>query len=500
MSALPKSGNIAGPAKEICAGDNKTRKGNPGLILGLGVFGLMLALPVPSGLEPAAWRVAATAVLMAIWWVSEALPVAATALLPLALFPLLDIAPIKAVAAPYANPLIFLFLGGFIIALAIERWNLHRRVALWVLASIGAREDQQIAGFMLATAFLSMWVSNTATTIMMLPVALSIVPRSTDGEIDPAKRDFATALLLSIAYSASIGGLATLIGTPPNALLAGFMSETYGVTIGFAQWMLVGLPLASILLILCWCLLTRVLFRIGRDDNPEATAEVGAALKAMGRLSRPEKLVALVFLSAAGLWVARPFMSSLFPDLALTDTGIAIICALALFVIPANAERGEYLMDWESAERLPWGVLLLFGGGLSLAAAVASTGLATWLGGGLSSLASWPIIGLVLAVTCLMITLTEMTSNTATTAAFLPLVGALAVSIGLDPLLLTIPAALAASCAFMMPVATVPNAIVFGSGHIGIAQMARAGLWLNLVGIVAITAIGHLLVARVFVL
>lgn len=483
---------------EQIAKKKKARKNNSGLLLGLGVFGLMLALPVPAGLEPAAWRVAAAALLMAIWWVSEALPVAATALLPLALFPLLGVAPIKAVAAPYANPLIFLFLGGFIIALAIEKWNLHRRVALWVLASIGSREDRQIAGFMLATAFLSMWVSNTATTIMMLPVALSIIPRGADGEIDPAKRGFAVALLLSIAYAASIGGMATLIGTPPNALLAGFMSETYGVTIGFAQWMLVGLPLSSILLLLCWVLLTRVLYRVGREENPEAAAEVASSLKAMGGLTRPEKLVALVFLTAASLWVVRPFLGGLLPDLALTDTGIAIVCALVLFVIPVDRDGGEYLMDWESAERLPWGVLLLFGGGLSLAAAVASTGLAAWMGGALSGLASWPLIALVLAVTCMMITLTEMTSNTATTAAFLPLVGALAISIGQNPLLLTIPAAMAASCAFMMPVATVPNAIVFGSGHISIMQMARAGLWLNLVGIVAITAVIHFLVTRVF--
>jgi len=469
-----------------------------GILLGPVVAVLMLVLPEPTGLDPSGWRVAAVAVLMAIWWVCEALPVAATALLPLALFPLLGIAPIADVAAPYANPLIFLFLGGFIIALAIEKWDLHRRVALLVLHAIGSREDRQIGGFMLATALLSMWVSNTATTIMMLPVALSIIPRAENGEIAPDKRGFAVALLLSIAYSASIGGMATLIGTPPNALLAGFMSETYGVTIGFAQWMAVGVPLASVLLGLCWLLLTRLLFRIGREEHPEAAAAVRQTLRELGAVTRPEKLVALVFIITASLWVARPLLASFYPDGALTDTGIAIGCALLLFIIPVDHKRGTFLMDWKSAEKLPWGVLLLFGGGLSLAAMVAHTGLATWLGSALTGLTSWPVIVVILAVTGLMILLTEMASNTATTAAFLPLVGALAMTIGQPPLLLTIPVALAASCAFMMPVATVPNAIVFGSGHISIVQMIRAGFWLNIVGIAVIVGLVYLLVGRVF--
>lgn len=498
MSLIQEQTGVAIQKAAASSTDEKGRRKVVGLLLGPAAFTLILMLPAPEGLEPAAWRVAAAALLMAIWWVSEALPVAATALLPLALFPLLGVAPITEVAAPYANPLIFLFLGGFIIALAIEKWNLHRRVALLVLYAIGSREDRQIAGFMLATAFLSMWVSNTATTIMMLPVALSIIPHTKDGQIEAEKRGFAVALLLSIAYAASIGGLGTLIGTPPNALLAGFMSETYGVTIGFAQWMLVGLPLAAVLLVLCWLLLTRFLYRIGRDEHPEARAAVLESLRAMGPLSRPEKLVALVFVTTATLWVIRPLLGTLFPDLFLSDTGIAITGALALFIIPVDRRRGVFLMDWKSAERLPWGVLLLFGGGLSLASAVANTGLAAWMGGALSSLASWPGIALVLAVTSLIITLTELTSNTATTAAFLPLMGALAVSIGHDPLLLTIPAALAASCAFMMPVATVPNAIVFGSGHVSIPQMVRAGFWLNILGICAITASIHIVVTRVF--
>ena len=394
--------------------------------------------------------------------------------------------------------MIFLFLGGFLIGLAVERSNLHRRIALTVLNRVGAREDLQIGGFILATAGLSMWVSNTATAVMMLPVALSIIPRDHQGNVEPAKEGFAAALLLSVAYAANVGGVATLIGTPPNALLAGFMLETYGVEIGFAQWLLFGLPVSGVMLILCWLLLTRWLYNVNRDEFPEARAAISDALKAMGPPSTAEKRVGMVFALTAVLWITRPLLTNWFPGLLLSDTGIAIGCALLLFVIPSGTGRGEYLMTWRYAERLPWGVLLLFGGGLSLAAAVADSGLAAGIGAALGGLAAWPTVMLVIVIAVLIVLLTELTSNTATSATFLPIVAALAVSVGADPLLLSIPAIVAASFAFMLPVATPPNAIVFSSGAISIPQMVRAGIWLNVLGVATVVAVVYALLGVVF--
>jgi sodium-dependent dicarboxylate transporter 2/3/5 len=464
----------------------------------VGGFALLLLLPPPDGLALAPWRAAAVAALLATFWLTEAVPISVTALLPIVLFPTLGVSTIDAATAPYADPIVFLFLGGFVIALAIERWNLHRRIALTVLSKVGAREDLQIGGFMVATAALSMWVSNTATVALMLPVALSVVPRDAGGVVDPAKREFATALMLSVAYGASCGGIATLIGTPPNALLAGFMRATYGVEIGFAQWMLLGVPVFLVMLTITWLLLTRWLFPVGRAELPGARTAIREQLHAMGPMSVAEKRVAVIFAATASLWMLRPLLSSALPGLQLSDTTIAIAAALSCFFIPNGLEKGRFLLTWEYAERLPWGVLLLFGGGLSLAAAVADTGLAEWIGAELIGLADWPVWVLVLAVTALIIFLTELTSNIATSATFLPVVAALAVSIGQPPLLLAIPAVLAASFAFMLPVATPPNAIVFASGFITIPQMVRAGVWLNLIGIVVIVAAVYLAMGAVF--
>ncbi|MFO7286279.1 MAG: SLC13 family permease [Gammaproteobacteria bacterium] len=467
-----------------------------GLAIGAGLFVLMLALPPPEGLELAPWRVAAVAVLMASLWLTEAVPISVTALLPLVLFPLLGVAPIGAASAPYADPLVFLFLGGFLIGLAIERWNLHRRIALNVLVRVGAREDLQVGGFMLATAVLSMWVSNTATALMMLPVALSVVPRGTDGAVAPGRERFAVALLLSVAYAASIGGLATLVGTPPNAFLRGYMSQNFGIEIGFAEWMLIGVPVSVVMLAGAWWLLTGPLFRLGREEVPGARDAIRRSLAQLGAASPAEKRVAAVFMLTAGLWITRPLLDELVPGL--SDTTIAVAGALLLFVVPSGVERGRFLLTWDEAERLPWGVLLLFGGGLSLAGAVSDTGLAAWLGEELEALAGWPVFLLVLTVSVLVIFLTELTSNLGTTATFLPVVTALAVGIGQPPLLLAVPAVIAASCAFMLPVATPPNAIVFASGLLTVPQMARTGFWLNVLGVVVTVALVYLLIGPVF--
>jgi len=466
-----------------------------GLALGPAAFLAILLMPVPVGLEPAGWRVAAVAALLAIFWLTEAIPVAATALLPIALFPVLGIADVTAASAPYANPIVFLFLGGFLIAQAIERWNLHRRIALNVLLSVGSREDLQIGGFMLATAGLSMWVSNTATAVMMFPVALSIVPRDSKNRIDASQRGFAAALLLSVAYAANIGGVATLIGTPPNAFLRGFMEETYGIEIGFAQWMLVGVPVTVVMLFICWILLTRFLHPVSTRELPGAREKLRKALADMGPASIMEKRVAIVFAATAISWIARPVLNDAIPALQLSDTSIAVGGALLLFLVPTG--RGGALLSWEYAERLPWGVLLLFGGGLSLAAAVSDSGLAQWIGDSLTGLSNWPVLLIVVVVTLLIIFLTELTSNIATAATFLPLVAAIATALDQPPLLLAIPAAVAASYAFMMPVATPPNAIVYSSGAIRMAEMVRAGLFLNLIGAFAIVAIVYLLMNAV---
>lgn len=471
-----------------------TRRRAVGLIGGTALFAAMLALPAPEGMPPAAWRVAAVATLMAVFWITEALPVAATALIPLAAFPLLGVGAVKATAAPYANPLIFLFLGGFVIALAMERWELHTRIALAVLHRAGNRMDALIAAFMGATAFLSMWVSNTATTLMMVPIALSVaaVGRGT------LHRGFAPALLLSVAYGASIGGVATLVGTPPNAFLAAFMLERFGFRIGFAEWMMLGLPLAVVMLAVVWGLMTHVIFRLGGARIDGAEAAIAAHAGAHGPMTRGQKLTAALYVATALTWIARPWITAATGIDAVDDTVIAMVAALAAFCLPVDLRRGIFVMDWETARRLPWGILLLFGGGLALADAIAGSGLAAWIGVRLEVLAALPPLVVVLGVVAIIIFLTELTSNTATTATFLPVVAALALTLGENPLLLAVPAALAASCAFMLPVATPPNAIVFGSGHLTVPQMARAGFLLNLAGIAIITALAYLLLPLIF--
>lgn len=469
-----------------------------GLVLGVLIPASMLLLPAPPGMPDVAWRTAAVGALMAIWWVTEALPIPVTALVPLILFAPLGILPMTRAAAPYSNPIIFLFMGGFVIALAMERWNLHRRLALIVVRAMGVSPPALVLSFMVATAFLSMWVSNTATAVMMLPIGLSVIrlvrPGAEYGEGRPVDFNFAVALMLGIAYAASIGGLATLIGTPPNALLAGFMLEAYGVEIGFAQWMMVGLPLTVVTLPLGWILLTRVVYPIRIREIPGGREAIERAYRALGPVAWPEKAVAAVFGATALLWITRPLLDGVVPGL--HDAGIAIGAALALFVIPAGRDQG-FLMDWKTAETLPWGVLVLFGGGLSLAEGVQTSGLAEYIGGAVSGTAL-PALLMVVAITAVIIFLTELTSNTATAAAFLPLVAGIAIGLGQNPLLLAVPAALAASCAFMMPVATPPNAIVYGSGYVSIPQMVRAGWWLNLLFVLAITVITYTAVLGAF--
>ena len=446
----------------------------------------------PQGLSQAGWMTACVGILMAVWWATEAVPIAVTALLPIVVFPLLGIATIQDTTAPYANKVIYLFLGGFIVAFAMQRWNLHRRIALNVLQHVGGNGRSLIGGFMLASAIISMWVMNTSTTMMMLPIAVSIIGviHSTASDLDErGKSDFQYALLLGIAYAATLGGMATLVGTAPNALLAAFMLETYGTEIDFSSWMLVGIPLTALMLPLAWFVLTRVAFKVDFHTSGEGRALLRRLREELGPMTAPERRVGAVFVLMAAAWISRPLLVEIPGLSALDDSLIAIAGATLLFILPSGDRSDPLLLRWTYAEQLPWGVLLLFGGGLTLAGAVSRTGLASWLGSALQTIGSWPLPLIVIFAAAMIIFLTELTSNTATTATFLPVVGAIAIESGFDPIVLTVPVTFAASCAFMLPVATPPNAIVFGSGMLTIPKMARAGILLNIVGIVVVSLV-----------
>ena len=443
----------------------------------------LLALPAPDGLDPAGWRVAAVGLLMAVWWMTEALPIAATSLVPLVAFPVLGVGAVDEVAAPYASPIVLLFLGGFLLAKGMERWGLHRRLALAVLARVGGSPRRVLAGFIAAAGVLSMGVSNTATAVMMLPIAMSAAATLRE---DGAPGAFDATLLLGVAYACSVGGMGTLIGTPTNALLAGFVAESYGVEISFAGWLAVGLPFALVGMATVYAVLVRFPNPVGGADGRGASfaAWVREAQAERGPASPPERRVGLVFAAVAVLWSTRPLWAGAVPGA--SDAGIALLGALVLFAAPAGAGRGERLLDWSTAVTIPWGVLLLFGGGLSLAAAVDGSGLAAWIGGRLAVVGALPPVLVVGTVVAVVVLLTELTSNTATAAAFLPVLAAF--PFAGDPLVLLVAATFAASCAFMLPVATPPNAIVFGSGRVEMAQMMRAGVVLNVVLVVLVTA------------
>lgn len=428
--------------------------------------------------------VAAIAVLMGVWWMTEAIPLAATALIPLVAFPFMEIAPMGTVGASYGSPTIFLFMGGFFLALTMQRWNLHVRIALRTVLLIGTKPKRLILGFMVATGFLSMWISNTATAVMMLPIGISVLALvgTLDSRVGKDSK-FGTALMLGIAYAASIASLSTLIGTPPNTLLRGYLQDNHDITLSFGTWMLFATPLAWGFLLIAWWLLTKI-YMPEIDEIPGGKELITEHHEKLGPMSLQEKMTMIIFIAAALSWILVP---TLFEDLPITDEMIAMILALVLFLVPAKPKEGIGLLNWETAKNVPWDVLLLFGGGLALSAAFGYSGLSLWIGDQASGLAGLPTIVIVLAITTLVIFLTEMTSNTATAAAFLPIIGGVAIGMGVDVELLVIPVALAATCAFMLPVATPPNAIAYGSGYIKIGQMIKAGIWLNVIAIVLIT-------------
>jgi solute carrier family 13 (sodium-dependent dicarboxylate transporter), member 2/3/5 len=459
-----------------------------GLMAGplLAVF--ILASPKPPALTGDAWVVVALAALMACWWMTEAVPMAMTALLPIIILPLTGVSSVKEATNPFAEPIIFLLLGGFIIALAIEKWGLHKRIAIGVVSLIGTSPSRLVLGFLIATAFLSMWISNSATTMMVLPIAMSVGAVMGD-------RKLTTALLLAVAYAASLGGMGTLIGTPPNSMAAGYIKQSFGQDVGFADWMKLGVPVMLVMLPLCWIILTKITGRLDNRASPEAAAIIARERAALGAMSAPEWRTASLCVAVALCWTCRSLLVEL-PGLGkLSDDVLAVLFALLMFLVPAGTPQkpDQKLLDWTDTIKINWGVILLFGGGLSLAAAIDKTGLAQWLGTGLAGATHLPPFLLALLLAAGVCFLSEIASNTALVAALLPVLGATAKAAHMDPLTLILPATLAASCGFMLPAATGPNAIAFGTGKLKSADMLRAGLLLDMAGIVAIASLSALL-------
>jgi sodium-dependent dicarboxylate transporter 2/3/5 len=463
-----------------------------GLILGPLLFTLTLLFFKPEGLGPEGIAVLATTLWVAVWWILEVVPIAVTAMLPIILFPITGAMELSTTTAAFGHKYVFLYIGGFTLAIAIEKWNLHKRIALTVINFIGTSVSKIILGFMLATAFLSMWISNTATTVMMLPIGMAIILQLKDNP--DTKEDenevFGKALMLAIAYSASIGGIATLIGTPPNLIFAGILEEQFNIEMTFSKWIIYGLPISIILLFICWKYLTNVAFKFKQKDFPGGKAEIKRLLNNLGKISYEEKTVLIVFCATAFLWMTRSFLiSKLIP--AIDDTIIAMASATILFILPTKNRTEKKIINWESAVKLPWGILLLFGGGLALAEGFKTSGLAEWIGTQVTQFEQLPLLALLFVLVLTINFLTEITSNLATTAMLLPIIAPIALALDVHPFTLMVGITVAASCAFMLPVATPPNAIVFGSGYLKIPDMMRTGILMNVISVILITLITY---------
>lgn len=477
------------------------------LILGPLFFFLILLLPAPEPLSEEAWRVVAMAALMLTWWVSEAVPIPVTAILPIVITPLLGIEGlgIKEVAAPYANPIVFLFMGGFMIALAMERWRLHRRIALNIVRLTGTNANGIVLGFMLATASISMWISNTATTVMMLPIALSVIDlltqESNDERTQKGMNNFAISIMVGIAYAANVGGTATIIGTPPTVVFAGYIQETFDYQVDFASWLILGLPFAAVMLLFIYGITVKLMYpnNLGRFEGAQELIE--QELRKLGPLTIAEQRTMVVFVGTALCWIFRTGINRLvnvaLPDFQITDTGIAMLATVTLFLVPLDWNKKRFLLEWKDTEKLPWGILLLFGGGLSLAGSLQATGIINMIGDQFSGVQQVSLL-IILGLTAVSLFLTEVMSNLALVTVFLPVVGAIALGMDMNPLLFCIPVTLAASCAFMLPMSTPPNAIVFASGYLKIAQMARVGILLNIIAIVSIALLAQFILPWLF--
>ena len=477
----------------------KLSKNIIGLILGPLVFSLILLFFEADGLSFEAKCILASTAWMAVWWVTECVPISVTALLPIVLFPLTGGMHLSTTTAAYGHKLVFLFVGGFMIALAIEKWHLHKRLALNIIRMTGSNKSRVILGFMLATAFLSMWISNTATSIMILPVGLAIISQLKD---DPNTKEneneiFGKSLMIAIAYSASIGGMATLIGTPPNMVLAGVVEESYGIKLNMFDWMKFGVPLSSFLLVICWVYLTKIAFKFKNEEFSAGRDEILRQIKKLGSFSNEEIKVLIVFILTALGWISRGSIEKIFP--LIDDTIIAIFFAVILFIIPtSNNKSDKTILVWDDTVKLPWGILILFGGGMAIASAFGKSGLALWIADLLQNLNGIPLFLIILIIVTSINLLTEVTSNMATTAMLLPVLVTIALAIEIHPYFLLVSATLAASCAFMLPISTPPNAVVFSSGFLKIEDMFKKGIWMNMISIITITLVVYYTLPYVF--
>ena len=470
-----------------------------GLILGPILFLVIMIFVDAEGLSFEAKCILASTAWMAIWWVTECVPISVTALLPIVLFPLTGGMDLATTTAAYGHKLVFLFVGGFLIALAIEKWHLHKRLALNIIMVTGSNKSRVILGFMLATAFLSMWISNTATSIMILPVGLAIISQLKDDPktVENENEVFGKSLMIAIAYSASIGGMATLIGTPPNMVLAGVVEESYGIKLNMFDWMKFGVPLSSFLLFVCWLYLTKIAFKFKNEEFSAGKEEILRQINKLGKFSNEEIKVLVVFTLTALGWIFRGSIETIFPMI--DDTIIAIFFAVTLFIIPTkNQKTNTTLLVWNDTVKLPWGILILFGGGMAIASAFGKSGLALWIADLLTNLNDVSLFLIILIIVTSINLLTEVTSNMATTAMLLPVLVTIALAIDVHPYFLLVAATLAASCAFMLPISTPPNAVVFGSGFLKIEDMFKKGVWMNLISIITITLVVYYTLPYVF--
>lgn len=483
--------------------DRRTRGQNIGLFAGPALAAVLL-VAAPESLSGDPLAVAATAVLMAVWWMTEAIPLPATSLLPLVLFPTLGIAEIGDAAAPYAGSVIFLILGGVLLGLATQRWNLHKRIALLTVLAVGTRPDRIVLGMMIASAFISMWVSNTATAVIMVPIAVSILTQIREGNPGTPTTKLTAAMLLGVAYSVTIGSMATLIGQPTMPMMRGYLEEAHGIELGFGRWMLVGVPFGIIMLLITWALLTKVIFRSEVDVIPGGRDLIVAEFRALGSVSTEERKVIAIFGGAIFCWLIVPFLADV-PAIAdllpwivnIDDTAVAIAAAVLVLTLPASRQNRGPILPWASTKEVPWGVLLLIGSGMALSAQFTASGLSTWIGDSVSHLGGASPVILILAAVVVLLALTEMTSNVATAAAFLPVMGAVAIGAGMNPLLMTVAVTMAVSSAYMLPVATPSNSVAFASGEFPIRSMVKAGVWLNLVSLSLVFAMLYTLVPLV---
>ncbi|MDH5475668.1 MAG: DASS family sodium-coupled anion symporter [Cyclobacteriaceae bacterium] len=455
------------------------------LVLGPLAFFLILYLHPNLYLETEGWKVLALAAWMITWWVTEAVPISITAILPMIVFPLLGVFDIKDATSPYASSIIFLFMGGFMLALAMEQHNLHKRIALSIIKITGVSGNGIILGFMIATASLSMWISNTATAVMMLPIALSVVGLLEKTYKAEYLNQFKLGLLLSIAYSANIGGIGTIIGTPPNVVLVGYMESFYDISIDFLDWMLVGIPVVIVLLMITYFLIVKVLFPIKELEVSGANQLLENEINKLGKWTNEQKMVAVVFALTAIGWVFKQQINQLIGEPLLNDTVTAMMGGVAMFSLPIN-KKGKMLMEWEAMKRLPWGILILFGGGICLAKGMEKSGVVNLLAetvSGDGKMAMWVVIAILTAI---MLFMTEIMSNVALTTIFIPVVIGITNGLGISPFYLVVPVTMAASCAFMMPISTPPNAVVFSSGFIRVRDMMKAGFILNVISVIVL--------------